>query len=100
MVDPSLHASLHIYFLEPVDVVGCGFVVGRLGDQIIYFFLRIRTFFLDALAFHPCDELRMINDVFLECVSAFIHVVDMDVDVGGIHLASAFVYRHEDRFDT
>ena len=48
---------------------------------------------------HPGDELGMEYDVFLECVSGFIHEIHMYVGVIRIDFATSLVYRQEYGFD-
>ena len=40
----------------------------------------------------------MVDNVFLEGVAHLVHEVDVYIRVVGVHLAAAFVYRHEDGF--
>ena len=46
-----------------------------------------------SLRLHPGDELGMEYDVFLECVSGFIHEIHMYVGVIRIDFATSLVYR-------
>ena len=41
MVDPLLDSSLHLYLHKPVNVIGCGFIIRRTGNESVYLFLRI-----------------------------------------------------------
>ena len=99
MVHPFLYGSLHLHFLEPVDIVGSGFVVGRPFHQFVYLGLGVVMAHGNTVYFHPFDEFGMIHHKLLECIAVLVHEIHTDIDIVCIDLAAAFVDRHEHRLD-
>ena len=99
MIDPLLYGSLHLHFFHPVDVVGCGVVVRGACHEFVDFGLGVFLAGVDSVHFHPCEELWVIYDVFLERVACVVNEIDMYVGIVGVDLAPTFIYRHEYRFD-
>ena len=99
MVHPFLDASLHVDFLYPVDIVGCGAGIRRACHELLDLFLSIVVADRDSCNIHPVDKARVVDDVFFECVAVFVYEINSGVGIVGVHLAAAFVDRHEDRLD-
>ena len=99
MVHPLLNGSLHLYLHQPVHVVGRGFIVRRLLHQVVDFLLRVAFLRVNVVHAHPLHELRMINNIFLVRVAHLVNKVHMHVGVARIHLAAAFIHRHEHRLN-
>ena len=100
VVDPLLNSTLHLHFLEPVDVVGCSVEVRRGSHQRIEFVGGVFLVDVVAIDFHPLEELMVVDDIFFEAVAHFIDDVDMHVLVVGVHFSAAFVHHLEHRFYT
>ncbi len=100
MVDPLLYSTLHLDFHQPVHVVCRGLIIRRAGHKSINLFLGIFLFGIYTVCLHPCNELVMVYNVFLERVSHLVHKVDMHISIIRIHFPTTFVHRHEHRLYT
>ena len=96
MVDPLLYGTLHAYLHQPVYIVGCSLVVGRLLYQTVYLFLRVALSGVHAVYLHPLHELGVVDDVFFEGVANLVDEVYVHVGIAWVHLATTLVDRHED----
>ena len=66
VVYPLLDATLHLYLLEPVDIVGGSLVVGAFGYHGVDFLLGVALGGVVALGLHPSHELGMVYDELFE----------------------------------
>ena len=99
MVHPFLDGTLHAHLHQPVHIIGCSLVVGRLSHQLVHLLLRIALRGVHAVHLHPFHELGVIDKVFLERVAHLVHIVHMYVGVVGVHLAATGIDGQEDGFD-
>ena len=102
VVDPLLHTALHLHLVHPVDVVGCGLVIGRFGDDFVQSFVVVLHHLLHIVAVYlqPSDELVVEDIVLFEGVAHTVDEGGVDVGVVGVDFAATFVHHHEHWFDT
>ena len=99
MIYPLLDSSLHTHLHQPINVIGCGFMVRRTCHEFVYLVLRITFLGIESLCLHPCEELGVIDNVFFEAVTRFVHKVDVYVGIIGVNLAATHIDGHEYGFD-
>ena len=95
MVHPFLNGTLHPYLLSPVNIVGRCFIVWRHAHQLVDFILSIFLFSIKIVHLHPCEKLRVINDVFLKRIACFIHKVHVHICIIRIDFSSTLINWHE-----
>ena len=101
MVNPFLHAALHLHLVHPVNVVGCGFIIRRFGNDCIQFLVIVMHHFIHVVAvdFEPGKELVVEHIVFFKGISYAVDESGMGVFVVRIDFAAALVNHHEHGFD-
>ena len=100
MIDPLLDSTLHLHLHQPIHIVACSLVVGRLGHQFVNLFLCVAFLSVVSVHAHPLQELVVIDDVFFKSITRLVHKVHMHFGIVGVHLATTLIDWHEDWFDT
>ena len=100
MVNPLLNLTLHTHLHQPINIVGCRFIIRWTLHKCVNLFLAVLLLRVDSVYLHPCQELTVVNDVLFKWVAHLIDKVNMHIGIVRINLTTTFIDWHEDWLDT